>query len=76
MSEDAKHKIKLSELEMKLILESVNSTGYAGIHSDLVSRIRRKMTIKRSDNGEPQLQPVADLVRRLPHRSGSSTEGG
>ncbi len=75
MSDDTKHKIKLSELEMQLILESVNATGYAGIHSDVVSRIRKKMTVKHRDNGEPQPQPVADLVRRLPRRVTPAEEG-
>jgi len=48
MSENTKHKIKLSELQMQLILETIEKTAYQGIHSDVVSGIRKKMTIKPS----------------------------
>lgn len=62
-------KIKLSELEKRLILESVNNTPYQGIHSDVVSKVRKKMAPKPDgDDGETKLRPVADLMQRLPKR--------
>lgn len=42
-----KHKIKLSETEMQCILESVENTAYLGKHSDMISKVRKKMTIKK-----------------------------
>lgn len=44
-----KHKIKLTETEMKTILDTINKTGYLGEHSDLISSIRKKMTIKSAE---------------------------
>lgn len=70
-----KHRIKLSELEMRLIKESVEATNFPGIHSYIVSRVRRKMTVKKDDDdGETQLRPVADLVQRLPKRADNPQE--
>jgi len=46
MSDDTKHKIKLSELEMRMVKESVEATAYLGIYSGTVFKIRKKMTIK------------------------------
>lgn len=45
-----KHKIKLTETEMKTILETINKTGYLGSYSDLISGIRKKMTIKSAED--------------------------
>ena len=69
MGDNTKHKIKLSELQMRLIKESVEATKYLGIHSDHVSKVRRKMTVKDDgDDGETKRPEVADLVKRLPKR--------
>lgn len=46
MADDTKHKIKLTEFAMKLIKETVEKTSYLGIHSETVSYVRKKMTIK------------------------------
>lgn len=46
MSENTKHEITLTELQMRLILETIEKTSYQGIHSDVVSVIRKKMTVK------------------------------
>lgn len=68
-------RIKLSKLEMRLILESVNNTAYQGIHSDVVSKVRKKMTVKPDgDDGETKLRPVADLMQRLPKRADKPQE--
>ena len=37
--------VGLTEIEMKTILDTINKTGYAGEHSDLISSIRKKMTV-------------------------------
>lgn len=47
MTDKTKHDIKLSELEMRLIKETIETASYLGIHSDTVSAIRRKMKIKK-----------------------------
>ena len=44
MSDDI-HEIQLTEIEMQTILETINKTGYAGVHSNLISSIREKMTV-------------------------------
>lgn len=46
MSEDTKHKIKLTELEMQLITEAVENTSFFGKHSYTVSSVRKKMALK------------------------------
>lgn len=46
MSENTKHKIKLTELEMQLITEAVENTSFFGRHSFTISSVRRKMKIK------------------------------
>ncbi len=42
---DEIHKIELTEGEMKTILATINKTGYAGIHSDIISSIRKKLAV-------------------------------
>jgi len=64
-----KHKIKLTEDEMNIILQSISETAFLGKFSEAVSKLKKKMRLKEStDNGEPKSQPVADLVKRLPPR--------
>ena len=54
-----KQKIKLSELEKKLILDSLNASSYLGSHSDLVSKIRKKMKPQEPPKPEePQKKPT------------------
>ncbi len=53
MSENKKHKIKLTELEMQLITEAVENTSFFGKHSYEVSSVRKKMALK---------QPKADVT--------------
>ncbi len=53
MSENTKHKIKLTELEMQLITEAVENTSFFGRHSYTISKVRKKMKIK---------QPKADIT--------------
>ena len=43
---EKRHQRSLTEVEMKLILDSVNASTYLGLHSDTVSKVRKKMTIK------------------------------
>ncbi len=57
MSNDTKHKIKLTELQMQLILETINKTPYLGIHSTIISNIRKKMTVKE----KPEKGIVTDI---------------
>jgi hypothetical protein len=40
----------MNELELQLLLETVDKTPYLGAHSDLVSGIRKKITIKPNPN--------------------------
>jgi hypothetical protein len=35
----------MTELEMQLLLETIDKTPYLGAHSDLVAGIRKKLTI-------------------------------
>lgn len=72
---DKKYKRKFSADEMSVILQSVENTAFLGKFSESVTRIKKKFRIARSiDDGEPALQPVADLVKRLPPRGGSSAQ--
>lgn len=54
MPDNSKHKIKLSEIEMRMIKESVENIAYLGIHSKTVSSIRKKMTVKIPDSKSEQ----------------------
>lgn len=56
MSENTKHKIKLTELEMQLITEAVENTSFFGRHSFTISSVRKKMTIK-----EKKKADIADI---------------
>lgn len=60
---------------MNIILQSISETAFLGKFSEAVSKLKKKMRIKKesTDNGEPKIQPVSDLMKRLPPRSGSST---
>lgn len=63
-----KHKIKLNEIEMQMILETVKKTAYLGEHSEIISNVKRKMTIKQAPPDDEEKTNVADLVKRLPPR--------
>lgn len=46
------HEIVLTANEMQTILETINKTGYAGIHSNIISSIREKMTLPEPEEKE------------------------
>lgn len=50
MSDTTKHTVELTELEMQLILETVEKTPYLGEHSDVVSSIRKKMKAPKKES--------------------------
>lgn len=58
MSDNSKHKVKLSEIEMRMIKESVENTAYLGRHSETVSKIKKKMTIKQPQQSDGKVQDI------------------
>ena len=69
---EKKHKIRLTESEMNVILQSVNETAFLGKFSEAVTKIKKKMRVKsESTNDGEQRTDVADLVKRLPPKTGT-----
>ena len=69
MAGNTKHKIRVTEDEMGAYLQSVENTAFLGKFSEMVTKMKKKMRVKKEPtNGEQQRPDVADLVKRLPAR--------